>query len=28
LPDHMEKTWGTFGWEVKYAPIDPFEVYK
>ena len=28
LPDHMEKTWATFGWEVKYAPIDPFEVYK
>ena len=28
LPDHMEKTWATFGWEVKYAPVDPFEAYK
>jgi 23S rRNA pseudouridine955/2504/2580 synthase len=25
LPDHMVKTWDTFGWQVKWAPADPFE---
>ncbi len=25
LPDHMVKTWDMFGWQVKYAPVDPFE---
>jgi 23S rRNA pseudouridine955/2504/2580 synthase len=25
LPQHMEKTWGFFGWEEKHAPDDPFE---
>ena len=28
MPEHMERTWATFGWEVKYAPVDPFEAYK
>jgi 23S rRNA pseudouridine955/2504/2580 synthase len=28
IPDHMERTWETFGWDVKYAPVDPFENYK
>lgn len=25
LPDHMVKTWDMFGWQVKWAPRDPFE---
>lgn len=25
LPDHMEKTWALFHWQVKFAPKDPFE---
>ena len=28
LPEHMERTWETFGWQVQYAPVDPFENYK
>lgn len=28
LPDHMNKTWDMFGWQVKYAPKDPFEDYR
>lgn len=24
LPDHMQKTWDYVGWQVKYAPVDPF----
>ena len=28
MPEHMERTWETFGWNVKYAPVDPFENYK
>jgi len=25
LPEHMKKTWDTFAWETKWAPVDPFE---
>lgn len=25
LPEHMQKTWDMFSWQVKYAPVDPFE---
>jgi 23S rRNA pseudouridine955/2504/2580 synthase len=25
LPDHMKRTWDFFGWDLKYAPIEPFE---
>ena len=25
LPEHMEKTWSLFNWQVKFAPKDPFE---
>ncbi|MBZ0128850.1 MAG: RluA family pseudouridine synthase [Rhodobacteraceae bacterium] len=25
LPDHMASTWETFNWQVKWAPVDPFE---
>ncbi len=25
LPEHMAKTWDTFGWQVNWAPEDPFE---
>lgn len=25
LPDHMARTWDTFQWSVKDAPVDPFE---
>lgn len=28
LPPHMEKTWDIFGWQVKYAPVDPFEAVR
>lgn len=24
LPEHMKKTWATFDWSVKWAPVDPF----
>ncbi|GLQ35125.1 pseudouridine synthase [Amylibacter marinus] len=27
LPEHMKNTWDTFGWQVKYAPKDPFEEF-
>jgi 23S rRNA pseudouridine955/2504/2580 synthase len=25
LPDHMARTWETLGWQVRDAPLDPFE---
>jgi len=25
LPDHMEKSWQTFGWSASDVPVDPFE---
>jgi 23S rRNA pseudouridine955/2504/2580 synthase len=28
IPEHMQRTWDTFGWDVQYAPVDPFENYK
>jgi len=24
LPEHMARTWEVFGWQVKWAPVDPF----
>ena len=28
LPEHMQKTWDTFGWNLKWAPKDPFEIFR
>ncbi len=28
LPEHMQKTWDTFGWNLKWAPKDPFKVFE
>jgi len=28
LPDHMQRTWDYFGWNLKWAPKDPFEIYE
>jgi len=28
LPDHMQRTWDFFGWNLKWAPKDPFEVFE
>lgn len=28
LPDHMQRTWDTFGWNLKWAPKDPFEIFR
>ncbi len=25
MPDHMQRTWDMFGWQTKYAPVEPFE---
>ena len=25
LPEHMQRTWDTFGWKVKNAPPHPFD---
>jgi 23S rRNA pseudouridine955/2504/2580 synthase len=25
LPDHMQRTWDMFGWQTRYAPVDPFD---
>ncbi|MEE9454263.1 MAG: RluA family pseudouridine synthase [Paracoccaceae bacterium] len=27
LPDHMQRTWDFFGWNLKWAPKDPFEIH-
>jgi 23S rRNA pseudouridine955/2504/2580 synthase len=24
LPEHMQRTWDTFAWHTKFAPVDPF----
>ena len=26
LPDHMQRTWDFLGWNVKHAPVDPFNM--
>ncbi len=28
LPEHMQRSWDFFGWNLKWAPKDPFEIYE
>ena len=28
LPDHMQKSFDYFGWNLKWAPKDPFKVFE
>ncbi len=28
LPEHMQRTWEFFGWDLKWAPKNPFEIYE
>ncbi len=28
LPDHMQRSWDMFGWDLKWAPKDPFKIFE